>query len=111
MFPFHFQAETTSNREKVKIPIAILKVGESRQSRLDLEFTDSPVTFTLVSGKGPVYIHGAHITIQVYDVEEMQDEIEDEDEEEEDDEDEGIPKKKAKLSNNAKKKVPGTKGK
>jgi len=43
-----FQVETMSMRDTVKIPVAVLKAGETRQVRLDLEFPDAPVTFTLV---------------------------------------------------------------
>lgn len=35
-------------RDTVKIPVAVLKSGENRQVRLDLEFPDAPVTFTLI---------------------------------------------------------------
>lgn len=52
------QAETLTLKETIKTPIAILKVGEQRQVRLDLEFPDAPVTFTLIEGSGPVYLHG-----------------------------------------------------
>lgn len=37
-----------SMRDTVKIPVAVLKSGENRQVRLDLEFPDAPVTFTLI---------------------------------------------------------------
>lgn len=37
-----------SLQDQIKIPVAILKVGETRQARLDLEFPDAPVTFTLI---------------------------------------------------------------
>lgn len=42
----------------MKIPIAVLKVGELRVIQSDLEFPDGPVKFTLIEGSGPVYIHG-----------------------------------------------------
>lgn len=45
----------------VKIPIAVLKVGETRLVQPNLEFPDGPVTFTLVEGNGPVYIHGQQV--------------------------------------------------
>lgn len=35
-------------QDSIKIPVAILKVGETRHARLDIEFPDAPVTFTLV---------------------------------------------------------------
>lgn len=40
--------EAMSLQEAVKLPVAVLKVGESRHVRLDIEFPDAPVTFTLV---------------------------------------------------------------
>lgn len=45
----------------IKIPIAVLKVGETRLVQPNLEFPDGPVTFTLVEGNGPVYIHGQQV--------------------------------------------------
>lgn len=42
----------------VKIPIAVLKVGETRSMNPHLEFPDGPVTFKLISGAGPVHLHG-----------------------------------------------------
>lgn len=42
----------------VKIPIAVLKVGETRSMNPHLEFPDGPVTFKLINGKGPVHMHG-----------------------------------------------------
>lgn len=45
----------------VKIPIAVLKVGETRLVQPNLEFPDGPVTFTLVEGNGPIYIHGQQV--------------------------------------------------
>lgn len=47
--------------EPIKIPIAVLKVGETRLVQPNLEFPDGPVTFTLIEGSGPVYIHGQHL--------------------------------------------------
>lgn len=35
-------------QETIKMPIAVLKVGETRHCRLDIEFPDAPVTFTLI---------------------------------------------------------------
>ena len=46
------------NGKVVKIPIAVLKVGESRYMNPHLEFPDGPVTFKLISGAGPVHLHG-----------------------------------------------------
>lgn len=37
-----------SLQESVKIPVAVLKAGETRHARLDIEFPDAPVTFTLI---------------------------------------------------------------
>lgn len=39
----------------------MLKVGESRSVQTVLEFPDAPVTFKLVEGNGPVYIHGQQL--------------------------------------------------
>lgn len=82
------QAEAMTIRDTINIPIAILKAGEIRQARLDLDFPDSPVTFTLVEGSGPVHIHGQHLSeveeFDIEDIEEMGEEMVDE--EEEDDE-------------------------
>lgn len=62
MFVWLFiQVETLSTNETVKIPIAVLKVGESRVVQPELEFPYGPVTFTLVEGNGPVYIHGQQV--------------------------------------------------
>lgn len=42
------QVETLSANETIKIPIAVLKVGEQRVVQPELEFPYGPVTFTLV---------------------------------------------------------------
>lgn len=55
------QVEALSANEVVKIPIAVLKVGESRVVQPELEFPFGPVTFTLIEGNGPVYIHGQQV--------------------------------------------------
>lgn len=55
------QVETNSHDEKIKIPIAVLKVGENRCAQSFLEFPDAPVTFKLIQGSGPVHIHGHHL--------------------------------------------------
>lgn len=47
--------------ETIKIPIAVLKVGESRVVQPELEFPAGPVVFTLIEGNGPVYIHGQQV--------------------------------------------------
>lgn len=38
-----------------------MKVGECRAVQLNLEFPESPVTFKLIEGNGPVYIHCQHV--------------------------------------------------
>lgn len=45
---FIFQVETMSLQDSIKIPVAVLKAGETRHARLDIEFPDAPVTFTLI---------------------------------------------------------------
>lgn len=55
------QVEALSANEVVKIPIAVLKVGESRVVQPELEFPYGPVTFTLIEGNGPIYIHGQQV--------------------------------------------------
>ncbi|KAI8045002.1 nucleoplasmin-like protein [Drosophila gunungcola] len=56
------QAETNINddgeKKTVKIPIAVLKVGETRSLRPNVEFPNGSVTFKLVQGTGPVYVCG-----------------------------------------------------
>lgn len=39
----------------------MLKVGESRVAQPELEFPCGPVTFTLIEGSGPVYIHAQQV--------------------------------------------------
>ncbi|XP_026313630.1 nucleoplasmin-like protein isoform X2 [Hyposmocoma kahamanoa] len=106
------QVETMSLQDAIKIPVAVLKAGETRHARLDIEFPDAPVTFTLIQGSGPVHLIGQHmlgaLVEEFEDMEEMEEEMLDEEEgddsqfKDEDDE-EGEPKgKKAKMSNNAK---------
>ncbi|XP_055587172.1 nucleoplasmin-like protein [Uranotaenia lowii] len=100
------QVETMTIRDTLRIPIAVLKVGEARQCRLDLEFCDSPVTFTLLEGKGPVHIHGQHLlgslVEEFEDMEEMEEEVPEEEEDDEDEDEDGPQKKKQKLTNNSK---------
>lgn len=60
-FELFTQVETLSANETVKIPIAVLKVGESRVVQPELEFPYGPVTFTLIEGNGPIYIHGQQV--------------------------------------------------
>ncbi|XP_031629412.1 nucleoplasmin-like protein [Contarinia nasturtii] len=47
----------TSNGS-VKIPIAVLKIGEQRVVQSNLEFPEGPITFKLINGNGPIIIHG-----------------------------------------------------
>uniref|UniRef100_A0A2M3ZFE9 Putative nucleoplasmin n=1 Tax=Anopheles braziliensis TaxID=58242 RepID=A0A2M3ZFE9_9DIPT len=109
------QVETMTIRDTLRIPIAVLKVGETRQCRMDLEFSDAPVTFTLIEGKGPVHIHGQHLlgslVEEFEDMEEMEEEVLDEEEADEDeDEDGSSAKKKPKLTNNSKGNKPAAGG-
>lgn len=57
---FWQQVETPSVSGTIKIPIAVLKVGdrEQRVVQSNLEFPEGPVTFKLLSGSGPVIITG-----------------------------------------------------
>ncbi|ETN60353.1 Nucleoplasmin-like protein [Anopheles darlingi] len=98
------QVETMTIRDTLRIPIAVLKVGETRQCRMDLEFSDAPVTFTLIEGKGPVHIHGQHLLGSLVE------EFEDMEEMEEEDEDGASAKKKPKLTNNSKGNKPAAGG-
>ena len=86
-------------KDSIKIPLAVLKAGETRALNPDVEFYDTAVTFTLIKGSGPVYIHGQNIKDEVVDVDIDEDETEDDDEAEEDTEDKP-PKKKLKQDNN-----------
>lgn len=52
-----YKVETMCLQESIKIPVAILKVGETRQARLDIEFPDAPVTFTLIQVNYFVWIN------------------------------------------------------
>ncbi len=63
----------------VTIPIAVLKVGETRSIMTNLEFPDAPVNFKLIQGSGPVYIHGNQVPVFIENVEngeEAEDEME-----------------------------------
>lgn len=71
----------------MKIPIAVLKIGEQRVVQSNLEFPEGPVTFKLVSGSGPVFITGLQAppdtnTDEAYAMDEMAGEEELADEEE-----------------------------
>lgn len=61
MGEFVLQVESTTINDTVKVPIAVLKAGELRSVQTVLEFPDAPVTFKLVEGNGPVYIHGQQL--------------------------------------------------
>lgn len=50
-----------SKPSQVKVPVAVLKAGETRSVQTVLEFPDPPVTFKLVEGSGPIYIHGQQV--------------------------------------------------
>ncbi|XP_013099560.1 nucleoplasmin-like protein [Stomoxys calcitrans] len=77
------QAEVkVDEKQTLKIPIAVLKVGETRVLKPNLEFPSDSVTFKLTQGTGPVYICGQHL------VHELVDEWGNEDEEDVDDDDE-----------------------
>lgn len=89
--------EVTTGKDSIQIPIAVLKAGETRAVNPDVEFYETKVTFKLIKGSGPVYIHGQTIKddVEVVDMEEEDDEEEPEDEEIE------HPKKRAKIEQNA----------
>ncbi|CAO1430673.1 unnamed protein product [Diamesa hyperborea] len=94
------EVQTVSKDGEIKIPIAVLKVGENRMAQSFLEFPDAPVTFKLISGTGPVHIHGQHL-LGDYDLEEMDEgDFEDELESDEKEDFDENPKKKMKLSTN-----------
>lgn len=84
----------------MKIPIAVLKAGETRAVNPDIEFYETSATFKLIRGNGPVYIHGQNIKDEV-EVVDMDDDETDEEDDGEEEEDEAQPKKKQKLENNA----------
>lgn len=77
-----------------------------RVSQSFLEFPDSPVTFKLIQGSGPVHIHGHHLLGEYEMDEEDEDMVAAEESENEEiteeatdeDEDGENPKKKIKLS-------------
>lgn len=53
--------EVSTERDIIKIPIAILKAGELRVINPNMEFYESQLTFKLTHGKGPVHILGQDI--------------------------------------------------
>ncbi|SPP80931.1 nucleoplasmin-like protein [Drosophila guanche] len=87
------QAETNVNedgeKKTVKIPIAVLKVGETRSLRPNVEFPNGSVTFKLVQGTGPVYVCGkAEMNFGEFDDGQMYEEYSDEEEDSDGDFDE-----------------------
>jgi nucleophosmin 3 len=96
--------ETKGEDSTIKIPIAVLKVGESRCSQSFLEFPDNPVKFRLTRGTGPVHIHGHHLVGELDgdDMEELEDEEDFDDEEGEDEDQPKVKKMKVAASNNSK---------
>lgn len=90
--------------DEVKIPIAVLKVGEMRSVSMELEFPDAPVVFKLVQGSSPVHILGHHLIGESSEEEEIWEADystgEEEGEHAEDDDKEGAARKKKKLANN-----------
>ena len=84
------QAEVKINeKETIKIPIAVLKTGETLTLCPNLEFPSDSVTFKLIQGTGPVYICGQHLVHEM--VEEEWHNEDDEDVEDDDDEDDAPP--------------------
>lgn len=93
---FSFQVHTV--KDSLKIPIAVLKAGETRAVNPDVEFFETSVTFKLIRGNGPVYIMGQNIKDDVVDIE---DEETDEETGEEEEEEAQPQKKKQKVENNS----------
>uniref|UniRef100_A0A1A9WB23 Nucleoplasmin core domain-containing protein n=1 Tax=Glossina brevipalpis TaxID=37001 RepID=A0A1A9WB23_9MUSC len=79
------QAEVKVNeKETLKIPIAVLKAGETRVLRPNLEFPSDSVTFKLIQGSGPVYICGKNVVSEIMNEEwNNEDDIEDDDDDDE----------------------------
>ncbi|XP_055680179.1 nucleoplasmin-like protein [Lutzomyia longipalpis] len=102
------EVTSPTSQEDVKIPIAVLKVGETRSVSMEMEFPDAPITFKLIQGSGPVHIHGHHLIREASEADimsEMGQGEEDEDgmeEYAEEEEEVPNPAKKAKLANNSK---------
>lgn len=96
----------------MKVPIAVLKVGETRCIQSLFEFPDAPHTFKLVEGNGPVHILGQVVPgnyeldppAMLFGGDEDIDEEEDEEDEDEDEDDQDEnAKENCKNSNNKKK--------
>uniref|UniRef100_A0A1A9VVK3 Nucleoplasmin core domain-containing protein n=1 Tax=Glossina austeni TaxID=7395 RepID=A0A1A9VVK3_GLOAU len=79
------QAEVKINeKETLKIPVAVLKAGETRVLRPNLEFPSDSVTFKLTQGSGPVYICGKNVVSEIMNEEwNNDDDIEDDEEDDE----------------------------
>lgn len=93
--------EVFTVKDSLRIPIAVLKAGETRALNPDVEFYDTSVTFKLIKGNGPVYILGQNLKDDV-EVVDMEDEDTDEEDDGEEEEDEAHPpKKKQKVENNS----------
>ncbi|XP_011182577.2 nucleoplasmin-like protein [Zeugodacus cucurbitae] len=90
--------EVHTVKDSLKIPIAVLKAGETRAVNPDVEFFETSVTFKLIKGNGPVYIMGQNIKDDVVDIE---DEETDEETGEEEEEEAQPQKKKQKVENNS----------
>lgn len=98
------QVESLTVNDRLQIPIAVLKADGQRQISVDLEFPDSPVTFSLIQGTGPVYLLGQHLEqLQEEEVDMHEEEDLDEEEDEAESEEDGNPRKKPKLEQNHKK--------
>lgn len=80
------EVSTNSEYGTAKLPIAVLKVGDTRAVRPDLEFPAYSTTFKLIEGSGPVYLHGSHILMAIENEGEFTD---DEQAEEDTDEEDG----------------------
>lgn len=87
------EVETITVKDKLKIPIAVLKVGETRHLKVELDFPDSPVTFRLTQGKGPVHLLGQHLE-QLQEEEMNMEEYEEEDDDDEVSDSEDVPPSK-----------------
>lgn len=57
--------EIHDEKEPLKIPIAVLKAGETRVLHPNLEFCNDSITFKLIQGSGPVYLCGKHLVSDI----------------------------------------------
>ena len=93
-----FQAEVKGyEKESIKIPIAVLKAGETRTLCPNLEFPSDSVTFKLIQGTGPVYICGQHLVHEMVE-EEWHNEDDDECDEDNEDDEQPPPQQNGKNS-------------